>query len=213
MITTPSVNKQSPVKSAILVVCLLGLILTSIFLSRRSLSEVQNASASIYNDRLVPSGILVNLTSTVYRKRLLLESYVLTPNKPDKSSVSSMLDRLNDRIDSLLSEFERTKLTNREADQLQLLKQRLRNYKEIETQLSTNRLNSSDSQQALLAATGNKAFGLVAQTLDELSALQLTIGEDLLSGSRQETNYSYVLTALQIGLVLMIGLSLVWHRL
>jgi hypothetical protein len=58
-------------------ISLLGLIFTSIFLSRRSAHDIQQASASIYKDRLVPTGMLVNLTATVYQKRLLLETYVL----------------------------------------------------------------------------------------------------------------------------------------
>lgn len=212
MITTPPVRKPSHLRSVLLIVGLLGLILTSIFLSRRSLHDLQQASVSIYNDRLVPSGILVKLTSAVYQKRLVLETYVLTNSRPEERQVGSALDRLNRRVDSLLTEFERTKLTSREADRLQLLKQRLLIYNGLETQLSTTRTDDTGSQQTLFTGTSHAAFRQIAQTLEELTTLQLAVGEELLSGSRGQTNYSYVLTALQIGLVLMIGLSLFWHR-
>ena len=89
---------------------------------------MQKASAAIYQNRMVPSGILVNLTAAIYRKRLLLETYVLTDKKPDAQPVASTLDRLNRRIDSLLTEFGQTKLTVRKADRFQLLKQRLLIY-------------------------------------------------------------------------------------
>ena len=207
-----SVKKQSRIRSVLLVIGLLSLVLTSIFLSRRSANEVQKASASIYQDRLVPSGILVNLTSAIYQKRLVLETYVLTPGEPDNQQAGSKLERLNRRVESLLTEFEQTKLTGREADQLQLLKERLLIYNGLETQLTTNQTDSPGSQRALFAGTGGASFRQVAQTLDELSALQLTVGEKLLGESRGQTNYIYVLTALQIGLVVLIGISLFWHR-
>ena len=85
----------------LLVIALLGLILTSVFLSRRSIHDIQQASASIYKDRLVPTGMLVNLTAAVYRKRLLLEAYVLANNRPNRGLITSTLDGFNRRTDSL----------------------------------------------------------------------------------------------------------------
>ncbi len=209
---TPSPNTRSPVRSILLVVGLLGLILTSIFLSRSSVHDIQEASASIYKDRLLPTGMLVKLTSAVYRKRLLLETYVLATNKPNRGLITSTLDRFNRRTDSLLTEFERTRLTVKEADRLRLLKQQLTVYNQLEAELTTNLVDLPTAQQALFAGSGSTAFGQVTQTLDDLSALQLTVGEELVNESRGQTNYIYVLTALQIGLVLIVGLSLFWHR-
>ncbi len=170
------------------------------------------ATCIIYKDRLVPSGIIVNLTSAIYRKRLLLETYVLLNEKPEATQMASALERLNRRVDSLLTDFRRTTLTVREADQLRVLKQQLTVYNQLEADLTKNRVDSKKGQQALFAGSGSTAFGQIAQTLDELSALQLTVGEELLGESRGQTNSIYVLTAIQIGLVLMIALSLFWHR-
>ncbi|MVM42044.1 hypothetical protein GO730_37590 [Spirosoma sp. HMF3257] len=205
-------HTRSSVRSILLVIALLGLILTSVFLSRRSIQDIQEASSSIYKDRLLPTGMLVNLTATVYRKRLLLETYVLATQKPNPELIASTLDRFNRRTDSLLTEFERTKLTRKEADRLRQLRQQLTVYNQLEGELTTNLVDLPASRKALFAGSGSTAFGQVAHTLDELASLQLSIGEELLGESRGQTNYIYVLTALQIGLVLMIGLSLVWHR-
>ncbi len=209
---TPLPHTRSSVRSILLVIALLGLILISVFLSRRSIHDIQEASLSIYKDRLLPTGMLVNLTATVYRKRLLLETYVLATQKPNRELVASTLDRLNRRIDSLIMEFERTTLTVKEADRLESLKQQLAVYNQLEGKLTTRLIDRPMAQETLFAGSGGTAFGQVAQTLDELVSLQLTVGEELLDESRGQTNYIYVLTALQIGLVLMIGLSLFWHR-
>ncbi|GAB3280740.1 hypothetical protein GCM10027347_56080 [Larkinella harenae] len=206
------VKKQSRLGSTLLVIGLLGLVLTSIFLSRRSLHAVQTTAASIYEDRLVPSGILLNLTATVYRKRLLLETYVLATQKTTVSQVSSMLDRLNRRADSLLTKYETTNLTEKEAGRLQLLKQRLASYSQLETEITTNLVDQPTEQQTLFTGRGRLAFSDVAQTLDELAALQLAVGEELINESRGQANYIYALTALQIGLVFVIGVSLLWYR-
>lgn len=205
-------NQRSPVRSILLIGCLIGLVLTSIFLSRRSVHDIQQVSASIYKDRLVPTGMLVNLTAAVYRKRLLLETYVLATNKPNMGLIQSTLDRFNRRIDSLVTEFGRTELTVKEADRLELLKQRLTVYNQLESELTTTLINQPTAQQSLFAGSAMTTFGQVAQTLDELAAIQLKVGEELLNESRGETKYIYVLTAIQIGLVLLIGLSLFWRR-
>jgi len=205
-------KKQSRVRSILLIISLLGLILTSVFLSRQRVNDIQATSSSFYKDRLVPSGIIVNLTSAIYRKRLLLETFVLTTKKPDTNRITTALNRLNRRVDSLLTDFGRTKLTVREAERLKVLRQQLALYNQLESDLTANRTDSSKGQQALFAGSGTTAFGQIVQTIDELSALQLSVGEELLGESRGQTNSSYVLTAIQIGLVFMIALCLLWHR-
>ncbi|QKZ15263.1 MCP four helix bundle domain-containing protein [Spirosoma sp. KUDC1026] len=209
---TPSANTRSRTRSVLLIIYLIGLILTSIFLSRRRAHNVQETSSSIFEDRLLPTNMLVNLTATVYRKRLLLETYVLATPQPDINATGASLNRLNRRTDSLLTEFSKTSLTVKEAEQLRLLKQQLAVYNQLEGELSTHLLDQQTAQKALFAGSGSTAFGQVAQTLDELANLQVQVGEELLAESRGETNYIYVLTALQIGLVLLIGLSLFWYR-
>jgi hypothetical protein len=205
-------NTRSRLRLTLLVVSLLGLSLTSIFLSRRTVQQIQQASASIYQDRLVPTAIIASLTSRIYQKRLLLEPYVLGETKPGANLVGSALDRLNRQADSLLTEFAQTKLTPEEADQLALLQRRLAAYNQLEAEITTELADQPQAQQALYAGTGHTAFGQVAKTLTELSTLQLTVGEQLLDESRGQTNYIYVLTTVQIGLVLVVGLSLFWHR-
>ncbi|RIV17741.1 hypothetical protein DYU11_31040 [Fibrisoma montanum] len=206
-------NTRSPLRLTLLIVSLLGLILTSIFLSRRSVHQIQEASASIYKDRLVPTAIIARLTSQVYQKRILLEPYVLGQTKPQASNVASSLDRLNRQIDSLLTEFGQTKLTPKEADQFNRLKQRLAVYNQLEGEITNNLTDLPKANQIFFVGTGRTAFGEVSQTLADLSTLQVTVGEELVSQSRGQSNYIYVLTAIQIGLVLTVGLSLFWHRL
>ncbi|ADB38954.1 hypothetical protein Slin_2942 [Spirosoma linguale DSM 74] len=201
-----------PVRSVLLVISLLGLILTSIFLSRRSTHKIQEESVSIYKDRLVPTAILVNLMSTVYGKRMLLETKLLTIEKPDSGLVGSSLDQFNRRADSLLTEFERTRLTTKEADHLQLFKRQLNGYDRLEAELAAKFTSLPKDRQVKLTRTASTAFSQIIQTLNELSTLQLTVGEELLERSRGQTNDVYILTALQIGLVLFVGLSLYWHR-
>jgi hypothetical protein len=204
-------NTRSRLRLTLLIVSLLGLSLTSIFLSRRTVRQIQQASASIYRDRLVPTAIIASLTSKIYQKRLLLEPHVLGETKPGAHLVTT-LDRLNRQVDSLLTEFGQTTLTSEEAVQLTLLKKRLAAYNQLEGEMTTKLVDQPQARQELFAGTGHTAFGQVAHTLTDLSTLQLTVGEQLLDQSRGQTNYIYVLTTLQIGLVLVVGLSLFWHR-
>ncbi|GAB3544714.1 MCP four helix bundle domain-containing protein [Spirosoma fluminis] len=206
-------TNRSRTRITLLIISLLALVLTSVFLSRRTVNEIQEASASIFKDRLVPTAIITKLTSRVYQKRLLLEPYLVSNGQADGGSVGSRLERINRQIDSLLTEFDRTKLTDKEANQLNLLKQRLAAYNQLEEEFTTNIADLPKARQAFVAGTGSTAFNQVAQTLADLSALQLSVGEDLISESRGNANYIYVVTAVQIGLVLIIGVSFFWNRL
>ena len=209
--------KQLPYKGpnlrlTVLIVSLLGLILTSIFLNRRGIYQIQEASVSIYKDRLIPTAIIAGLTSNIYQKRLLLDPFILGKTEPNGSLVEMRLSRVNDHVDSLLTEFSRTKLTLLEAEQLNLLKQQLAVYNQLEKELTINLPDLPKAQQVLFAGSGYTLFNEVALTLTDLSTLQLEVGEELLNESRGQTNYIYGLTALQIGLVFIVGFSLFWHR-
>ena len=205
-------NPRSRLRLTLLIVSLLGLSLTSIFLSRRTVHQIQETSASIYQDRLVPTAIIASLTSKIYRKRLLLEPHVLGKTKPDARFLGATLDRLNRQVDSLLTEFAQTKLTTEEAEQLTLLKQQLAVYNRLEGEITAKLIDQPQAQQVLFAGSGHTTFGQVAETLTKLSTVQLTVGEQLLNQSRGQTNYIYVLTTIQIGLVLVVAASLFWHR-
>lgn len=209
---TQPTTKQSWIRSVLLIISLLGLLLTSVFLNRRTTNEIQEASASIYSDRLVPSGIIVSLTSAIYRKRLLLEACVLAVEKPAMNPIRSGLERINRRVDSLLTEFKQTKLTVEEAGQLKLLNRQLTAYNQLEQELLTSPAGTGNRRQEQFTGASRMAFSQVVTVLDELSALQLAVGKGLVGQSRGQTNSIYVITALQIGLVVMIGVSMFWNR-
>jgi hypothetical protein len=203
---------RSSLRLTLIIVSLLGLSLTSIFLSRRTIHQIQEASASIYQDRLVPTAIIASLTSKIYQKRLLLETHVLGKTGSGASLIGPALNRLNRQVDSLVTEFAQTKLTLEEAGQLTLLKERLAVYNQLEGEITTKSGDQPQAPQMLFAGSGHTAFGQVAQTLTELSTLQLTVGEQLLNQSRGQTNYIYVLTTIQIGLVIIVAFSMFWHK-
>ncbi|RAJ93060.1 chemoreceptor-like protein with four helix bundle sensory module [Larkinella arboricola] len=206
----PSAINRSRLRLTLLVVSLLCFILISIFLSRRSVHQLRGASASIYQDRLVPTAMIAQLTAQVYQKRLLLEAYGREKTKP--ALLESRLDGINRQADSLLTAFDQTKLTPQETDELKRLRKRLAVYNELEKAFISKLNDRSNAQEILFVGAGATAFNQLAQTLAELSALQLRVGEELLNESSGQTNYLYVLTALQIGLVLVIGVCLFWHR-
>ncbi|AQG80680.1 MCP four helix bundle domain-containing protein [Spirosoma montaniterrae] len=198
---------RSRLRATLLLIGILGLILTSIFLSRSSVGQIEKSVASIYKDRLAPTAILVHLTSNLYGKRLVLENYLLSAERPDPTLLQGQMDRSDRHTDSLLTEFEQTRLTQREAEELRAFRQYITEYNQLEKQvLQQATTNRTQAQKMLFTGSGNTAFGQAATKLDELSALQLTVGEELLSESRSNVDHIYVFSALQIGLTLLIGI-------
>ncbi|KAB7731258.1 hypothetical protein F5984_10680 [Rudanella paleaurantiibacter] len=200
-------SRPTTLRDIILFASFLGLILVSVFLCRRALVDIQEMTTSIYEDRLVPTALVVNLTSAVYRKRMLLEKNPPTEG-PAAAALQERVKVDNQRVDSLITDYTKTKLTTEEAGQLRLFQQQLADYNKAEAGV----LNRTPTQTAdVYSQTLLDTFGQMLNSLNKLATLQLTVGEDVLEQARQKTRYILILTALQIGLILLIG-SLMLQR-
>lgn len=194
-------SRPTTLRDIILFASFLGLILVSVFLCRRALVDIHQMTTSIYEDRLVPTALVVNLTSAVYRKRMVLES---TPPAEGAPTVA-LQERVkadNRRVDSLITDYVKTKLTSEEANQLRLFQQQLSDYNKAEAEALTR---VSTQAADVYSKTLLDTFGQLLNSLNKLATLQLTVGEDVLEQAREKTRFILILTALQIGLILLIG--------
>lgn len=197
-----------------LLIALLSLILVSVFLSRDSLLQLRQASVSTYNDRLVPTAIIVQLTATLNNQRQSLEDYVFSEQKQPMNLLTWQIDHNKRRADSLLTKFSKTLMTKEETIELQAFRRQLTDYNQLTDEaLTVAATNPGRAGQLLLTPANRNAFGQMNRTLDQLTTLQLTVGDELLTESNDQTNYIFVLTALQIGMIFLLGIAVLRGRL
>lgn len=209
----PRNRSNSRLRTIIVFIALFGLILASIFFSRRSAQQIRQSTTSIYNDRLIPTALLVELTETLYGKRLAVENYLLTAGKPDADSPASQLRTADGRIDSLMREFEQTKLTPEESQYLRAFQQSHQSYGQLEKRaVELAKTDLKKAQGLLFADTGPAVFAQATTQLHALTKLQVSVGDELLTESKEEISHVYVLTALQIGLLVLIAFAVFWRN-
>ncbi len=200
-------------RTLFLLIALLSLILVSVFLSRDSLLQLRQASVSTYNDRLVPTAIIVQLTATLNNQRQSLEDYVFSEQKQSMKLLTWQIDHNKRRADSLLTRFSKTLMTEEETIELQAFRRQLADYNQLTNEtLTVAATNPSRAGQLLLTPSNRNAFGQMNRTLDQLTTLQLTVGDELLTESNDQTNHIFVLTALQIGMILLICITVLRGR-
>jgi hypothetical protein len=201
-------------KAAALLSAVMILTVISTLISRRVVGRIGESFSSIYQDRLLPAVDLLYLNENLYGKRLLLERHLLTPDGMTEGQMREQLKRFDYQIDSLVQDLNQTYLTPEEIKYLNDFNRSQTEYKRLEQEILA-RVEANDRQQATVLFTreGGRVFRETTVHLNELAHLQTVEGEELLEGAQDETSYLYVITALQIGLCLVIGVlvvSLIW---
>jgi len=198
---------QQKIKTALVLGGVMALIIGSTFLVRRSVDAIGQSFASIYSDRLIPAVELLYLNENLYSKRLVLERHLLANSGQDAEQVRNALRTHDRRIDSLLTEFQKSYLTRLEVDELKTFQQSAAAYSQLEQRiLDLNRQQDPKAGSALFIGEGGAAFQRTIKGLNDLVSLQTNVGQELLKQSRGEVTHVYVLTAVQISLAVALGL-------
>ncbi|SKB52499.1 MCP four helix bundle domain-containing protein [Dyadobacter psychrophilus] len=200
---------QQKMKAALLLGGIMALIILATLLSRRNMEGIDKSFSSIYQDRLIPATTIIYLTENLYGKRLSLEEYLLTKGAGNKSEIKAQLSAHNQNIDSLIGAFEKTYLVDEEAKSLTAFKTEVLRYEALEK--SVLNLCSSGAQEEgrkLFAGAGSNTFKNTITNLNELTNIQSSIGKDLMKESKSDIASFGIISFLQIGLAVVIGLML-----
>lgn len=200
---------QQKLKAALLLGGIMVLIILATLLSRRNMEGIGKSFSSIYQDRLIPATTIIYLTENLYGKRLSLEEYLLTNGTGNKSEIKSQLNAHNQNIDSLIKAFEKTYLVDEEAKSLTAFKSEVLKYTALEKSvLSLCSAGAHEEGKKLFAGAGANTFKNTITNLNELTNIQSSIGKDLMKESKSDIASFGIISFLQIGLAVVIGLML-----
>ncbi len=202
---------QQKLKAALLLGGVMLLIVVVSYLSSSNINGIARSFTSIYEDRLMPAIDIIHLTEGLYSKRLLLEKHLLTNGEQDTEELRKKLTRHDNKIDSLLQAYEKTYLVEQESKSFLAFKNRLKEYALLEkTIVNFSKAGFREEGISLFEGKGGEVFQHTISRLNELTAIQSLVGEELQEASNSEVSLFKLYATLLILAALIIG-GLILH--
>ena len=200
---------QQKLKAAILLSGIMILVIVGSLLSRFNVQGIDKSVSSIYQDRLIPATTIIFLTENLYGKRLALEKHLFYPDLESPEKVKMQLNAFDTSIDSLIRIFEKTYLVDQESKSLDVFKFQVKKYSELEDHVISHcKTGSFDEGKKIFAGDGVQVFQGTIANLNELTSIQSDIGKDILKESRVDMASFDLISFLQIGLIVVIGIMI-----
>lgn len=202
---------QQKLKAALLLGGVMTLIVVVSYLSSNNINGIARSFTSIYEDRLMPAIDIIHLTEGLYSKRLLLEKHLLTGGEQNTEELREKLARHDNKIDSLLQAYEKTYLVEQESKSFLAFKNRVKEYALLEkTIVNFSKAGFRDEGISLFEGKGGEVFQHTISRLNELTAIQSLVGEELQEASNSEVSLFKLYATLLILTALIIG-GLILH--
>lgn len=191
---------------AVILAGIMAVVIISNILVRRSIGDIDRSFTSIYNDRLMPATEIFYITENLYNERIVLEKHLWLGQHDDLHPGTDII-RYNVSIDSILVEFEKTYIVPNEALCLKKFKKSREEYKTIEQQvISLSHAGRSKQAIELFENEGVAAMTQTIKNLHELIDIQSQIGGELLNDSHHIVASANMLSFLEAGVAIVLGL-------
>ncbi|WP_420149158.1 MCP four helix bundle domain-containing protein [Spirosoma sp.] len=198
---------QQKLKAALLLTGLMAVIILTTLVATHNIRGIDRSSTSMYQDRLVPAISIVYLSENLYKKRLLVENYLLSEARATPVEIREQLKAYNTTIDSLIYDFEKTYLVREESRSLHAFKACLSVYASMEqTILQLSETGNREASHALFERQSSATFQQSITLLNELIKIQSIVGQELFNNSRSEASQFSIISTVQIGISIIIGL-------
>ena len=200
---TYSIQQKS--KTAVLLMVVVATIIGCNFLEKKFFTDINKSVSSIYNDRLIPAAELFHANDIMYKKRLILEKYLINPGQQDYRSVKGQLVTHNAQIDSIILAIETSYLVDEESNYLHHFKRSVNRYNQLEEVYLARAENL-----ALPADTYEKEMDPIFKAIHDdlvlMSSIQTSVGKELLNGSENISSGANLISNLQMAIVMIVML-------
>lgn len=191
---------------AVILASILAVVITTNFLVRRNIGDIDRSFTSIYQDRLMPATEIFYITELLYNERLLLEKYLWMGDR-DGRGLRDKISLHHQDIDSILTEFEKTYIVPNEELCLKKFKKSRAEYKTTEGQvIALSEAGRSREAINLFENEGVAAMSATIRNLHELIDIQSNIGKELLNDSHHIVAHANMLSLLEAGVAIVLGL-------
>lgn len=181
-----------------LILVLIIVIFTNV-MDNTSFRIVKESIGNIYEDRLVAYDLTYRMHHEVEERRLMLL-------KGDLTGFGNSKKQFNIVIDSLLTQYAITELTNNEAEYFATLKKQLTELQQME-----NAFNTQDNPEELGFREKIEAKSAkIVDSLNALAAIQVSEGKRQLDISKRAFESSYALSKVEIISMIVITILIIF---
>ncbi len=173
-----------------------------------NLRSVSDDFRSMLDDRLVPSYDISQIQESFYKNRIELEALIFKVDTNGSSLQRRLLEN-NAYIDSVIFKFSKTKLTQKEAFDLEALREKIARYRLLESKITSlyDQGNTREAQE-LFRDQGLTSFQALNQELHDLSDLQVEVGGELYRQTRDSINTINLVSYFSIGVAIVLAISM-----
>lgn len=175
---------------AVSIILLAALVLSN-FISTNDYNKLEQNMSSIYKDRLMPAYYLFQIDDHLYQKKILLNNARQNELTTDVVTINTH----NHAIDSLITAYSVTYLTNEEKKEWNSFLVKLKNYNVAEADV----VNGKEQYPVT-----DVLFSDVQQSLNNLSRIQASVGKQLHSSTKAIVYGSVIYTYLQVALMIIL---------
>lgn len=182
---------------------LLALVLFGVFvknvLDRNNVADLGDSFSSVYKDRLLVESYIYKLSDQLYQKQILFDQ--CSQQQSDRDQFSLIIGRHNATINSLIQEYEKTKLTDQESIYFDAFKENITQMETIESQYL-----QSYTDFATVNTSMDHQFRIAGDYLEQLSSIQIAEGKSMADQSIRIVAGSSILTQFELAMIIIIGL-------
>lgn len=201
---------RQKVKAATLLCCIIVVIVLSSLRMNQAIQAMDQSIESVYADRLQPAVDLVYLSENLHAKRLLLQSYLGGHTLLSLQDLKAHLIDYDNRNYNLICAFEKTKLTDVEAQKLIAFKTGLTAYARLEDNvLELTQANEHQRAISMFEIQGANIFHKEVVTLHAMAKIQSVTGENAVKSAHRQAAGGSINNSLIIAISVIIGLTLI----
>ena len=169
-----------------------ALVITTNLIDKENFTRVKNTVSNIYKDRLIAKDIIFKIVNKLNEKEV---AFILS----DTNFFNNKNIYVNEKIDSLLLQFEKTKLTKEEIVIFNKLKSQINSLNQYEN----NFLKIYDDKKNNKFL---KDIGIIKNTLIDLSKIQISEGNRQVSISEKALSTIELFTKIEIYFLVFLGI-------
>lgn len=195
-------------KVALLLGVVMCLVVLFNLILQKNISDINRSINSIYNDRLIPATDIFYLSENLHNRQLAIEN-LLFRNGNDSRDVKNSIEQYNQKMQSLISKYEKTFLVDEELVFLEKFKKNIAAYSSLENQILTLSATNKKAEALNLYETeGRNSLKNTLSQLSDLTTIQSAVGTKLINDTKGIVATSNFLSDLQLVLAIVIGLMI-----
>ncbi|MHA7130327.1 MCP four helix bundle domain-containing protein [Algoriphagus namhaensis] len=194
----PRITRKK-IKAFVVIALLLGLIYAKNLIERQSFKEMGRAFTEVYEDRLVVNAYIFTISESLFKIQELVDHCDIDN---DYSQAIQQIKNEEDKILSIIMEFEQTKLTPEEDALLKDFKTIIENDLRIGSYdlLYSDTAGVNVQQVKLYDARISKAHA----DLDQLSKIQVAEGDKVTRQAKRLLNRSQIWSQFEVALLVIL---------